>query len=95
MTQVQEREAATTGPVSGNGKPIVQPPAHGTSDHTDYYLLDELFTEQQREVRQRVRRFMETEIVPVINPYWERAEFPFALVPKIAALGIGGFNIRK
>jgi glutaryl-CoA dehydrogenase len=72
----------------------VQPPAHGTSDHTDYYLLDELFTEQQREVRQRVRSFMETEIVPVINAYWERAEFPFPLVPKIAALNIAGFNIQ-
>src|SRR5215467_11376348 len=94
MTQVLEREATTTAAASGNGKPTVQPPARGKSDHTDLYLLDELLTDKQREVRQRVRNFMETEVVPVINPYWERAEFPFPLVPKIAALNIAGFNIQ-
>jgi glutaryl-CoA dehydrogenase len=29
----------------------------------------------------------------VINDYWERAEFPFELVPKIAALGLAGGTI--
>jgi hypothetical protein len=31
--------------------------------------------------------------VPVINGYWERAEFPFALMEKMAALGIIGDGI--
>jgi hypothetical protein len=30
------------------------------------------------------------EILPVVNPYWERGEFPFELVPRIAALNIVG-----
>ena len=33
------------------------------------------------------------EVLPVINGYWERAEFPHALVPKLAQLGIAGFQI--
>src|SRR5690349_20661575 len=98
MTQVQEQVAArkpagTAG--NSNGKPVVQPPARATSDHTDFYLIDELLTDRQREVRQRVRSFMDAEVAPVINGYWERAEFPFPLVPKMAALNIAGFNIQS
>ena len=32
----------------------------------------------------------ESEVAPVVVDYWERAEFPFPLVPKLAALGLGG-----
>src|SRR5262249_32008766 len=61
MTQVQEQGARTT-PASAAGssdaKPVVQPPVRGTSDRTDLYLFDELLTDRQREVRQRMRSFM-------------------------------------
>ena len=33
-------------------------------------------------------------MTPVINGYWERAEFPFELVPKIAALQMAGGTIE-
>jgi glutaryl-CoA dehydrogenase len=36
---------------------------------------------------------MDREVLPIINPYWERAEFPHELVPKLAGLGIAGFQI--
>lgn len=32
----------------------------------------------------------EQHVAPVIVDYWERAEFPFPLVPKLAALNLGG-----
>src|SRR5258708_33971251 len=38
----------------------------------------------------RVRKFAETEVLPVVNPYWERGEFPFELVPRLAELNIVG-----
>ena len=44
---------------------------------TDYYLLDELYTEEEREIRDRVRAFADAEVIPIISEYWERAEFPF------------------
>ena len=34
---------------------------------TDYYLLDELLTDEEREVRDRVRAFADREVIPVIN----------------------------
>ena len=35
------------------------------------------------------------EVLPIINDYWDRAEFPFELVPKIAQLGIIGTTIER
>src|SRR6185503_648171 len=61
---------------------------------TDYYLLDELLTDEARAVRDRVRAFVEAAVLPVINDYWDRADFPWPLVPKIAELGIVGGTIE-
>ncbi|HSH83124.1 MAG TPA: acyl-CoA dehydrogenase family protein [Herpetosiphonaceae bacterium] len=60
----------------------------------DFYLFDELLTCAERDIRDRVRSFVDDEVVPIINPYWERAEFPFELVPRLAALGIAGGSIQ-
>lgn len=60
----------------------------------DYYLLDEQLTDSARTVRDRVRSFVDSEVLPVINDYWDRADFPFELVPKIAQLGIIGTTIE-
>ena len=57
---------------------------------TDFYLLDERLTDDERAIRDRLRAFCDREVTPVINDYWERAEFPFELVPKIAELGLAG-----
>ena len=61
---------------------------------TDFYLMDELLTDEERRIRDKVRAFTTKEVTPVINAYWERAEFPFELVPKLAALGIAGASIE-
>jgi glutaryl-CoA dehydrogenase len=60
---------------------------------SDYYLLDAELPADARAVRDRVRSFVDTQLLPVINGYWDRAEFPFELVPKIAQLGIIGTTI--
>lgn len=61
---------------------------------TDFYLLDELLTDEEREVRDRVRAFCDREVIPVMNEYWDRAEFPFEMIPKFAELGIAGGSIE-
>lgn len=61
---------------------------------TDFYLMDELLTDAERAIRDTVRAFCDREVIPVINDYWERAEFPFALIPKLAALNIAGGDIQ-
>jgi glutaryl-CoA dehydrogenase len=60
----------------------------------DYYLLDEILSEEERAIRDRVRTFGDREVLPIINDYWERAEFPFELIPKLAELGIAGTTIE-
>src|SRR6185295_14025501 len=60
----------------------------------DYYLLEELLTDEARAVRDRVRAFVDSDLLPVINDYWDRAEFPWPLVPKLAGLGLAGYTIQ-
>ena len=60
----------------------------------DYYAIEELLTDEEREIRDRVRAFCEKEVIPVIGGYWDRAEFPFALLPKLAELNIMGGTIE-
>ncbi len=61
---------------------------------TDFFLMDELLTEEERRIRDRVRAFCDRDVIPVINDYWERAEFPFELIPKLAALNLAGGTIQ-
>lgn len=61
---------------------------------TDYYLIEELLTNEEIEVRDKVRAFADKEIIPVINDYWDKAQFPFEMIPKFAELGIAGTTIQ-
>jgi glutaryl-CoA dehydrogenase len=61
---------------------------------TDYYLIDELLTNEERELRDRVRAFADREVIPIINDYWDKAQFPFELIPKVAELNIAGSTIQ-
>ncbi len=60
----------------------------------DFYLFDELLTDDERSVRARVRAFCDEEVIPIINPFWERGEFPFELIPKLAELNVAGGTIQ-
>ncbi len=55
---------------------------------TDYYLLDELLTEEQRLIRDTVRDFVDREVIPIIGEYYMKGEFPKHLVPMMAELGL-------
>jgi glutaryl-CoA dehydrogenase len=57
---------------------------------TDYYLIEEFLTDEEREIRDKVRAFADQEVIPIINDYWNKEEFPFELVPKLAELNIAG-----
>jgi glutaryl-CoA dehydrogenase len=59
----------------------------------DLLLLDELLSDEEREVRRRVRALGERQILPIINEYWERGEFPYRLVQPIGDLRVAGGTI--
>jgi glutaryl-CoA dehydrogenase len=63
----------------------IAPPIDG-----DFYRIADLLDANERVVAQRVRDFMEAEVAPIIEDYWARDKFPFEIVPKLAAIGIGG-----
>ncbi len=56
----------------------------------DFFDIAALLTPKQREVQLKVRRFMEDEVEPLINEYWQRDEFPQQLIAKLKALDIIG-----
>ena len=64
------------------------------TDPGDLYQLEDLLSDSEREVRDRVRTFCRDEVLPIANEYWERAEYPAELMPKFAALGIAGGTIE-
>jgi glutaryl-CoA dehydrogenase len=94
MTATQPNGAHATRAAKGLVDGHAEPPVLGGPENTDYYLLHEELTDEQRGLCQRVRRFMDEQVIPIINPYWERAEFPHELIPKMADLGIMGFQIQ-
>ena len=65
----------------------------GQSLSTDYFFLREQLTEDELAVLQRVRRFVDDEVLPVIGGYWERAELPWPLIRRLGELGIVGEEI--
>ena len=74
---------------SGSGHKKELPPVNG-----DFYDLAGMLTEEERALQLKVRHFMETEIQPIVNEYWFKAEFPFEIIPKLAALNICGGTFR-
>jgi glutaryl-CoA dehydrogenase len=58
----------------------------------DFYNLSLKLTPKQRELQLKLRNFMEDEIRPIANEYWNKAEFPFQIIPKMAELNICGLT---
>lgn len=58
----------------------------------DFYNLSLKLTPKQRELQLKIRNFMEDEVRPIANEYWNKAEFPFGIIPKMAALNICGLT---
>ena len=61
----------------------------------DFYNCDMHFTDKQKALRQEVRDFVEYEVLPAINPYWERAEFPWEIARKLVDLPIIGGALHE
>jgi glutaryl-CoA dehydrogenase len=59
----------------------------------DYYLLDELLTEEHKLVRSSVRDYVKKEISPIIEEYAQRAEFPKQIIKGLGEIGAFGPTI--
>ena len=59
----------------------------------DYYLLDELLTDEHKLIRATVRDWVKKELTPIIEDYAQRAEFPKQLIPGLGEIGAFGPTI--
>ncbi|AFD06816.1 acyl-CoA dehydrogenase family protein [Solitalea canadensis] len=59
----------------------------------DYYLLDELLTEEHKLVRSSVREYVKKEISPIIEEYAQKSQFPRHLVKSLGEIGAFGPTI--
>lgn len=59
-------------------------------EHPDFLMLDHDLNESELALRDKVRAFGLEYIRPIINNYWERAEFPYETIPQLKKLGIVG-----
>ncbi len=61
----------------------------------DFYRIDDLLTDEERMVRDTVRRFVDERIVPVIDKHFEDATFPKELIPEMAEIGLFGSTLPE
>src|SRR5206468_10506063 len=59
----------------------------------DYFLVDELLSDEQKLIRETVRNYVKKEISPIIEDYAQRAEFPKQIVRQLGELGCFGPTI--
>ena len=56
----------------------------------DFYDVFHTLSPEHRALQLKVRKFMESEIKPIVNDYWLRDEFPFEIIDKVRELNICG-----
>jgi glutaryl-CoA dehydrogenase len=58
---------------------------------SDFYGLEDKLEDREKDVLMRLRAFLETEVKPLVNDHWARAEFfPMSVVKGLADLGLFG-----
>jgi len=62
--------------------------------HLDYYRLDDLLSEEQRQIRRTVRSWVDDNVTDIISDCYEQARFPDELVPEMGEMGLFGANLH-
>ena len=60
---------------------------------SDFLDLDELLSDEERELRDTVRRFVRERVLPDIAGWFERGEFPVEMAKELGALGLFGMHL--
>jgi glutaryl-CoA dehydrogenase len=61
----------------------------------DFFGIESLLSEEERAVRDSVRRFVDERVLPIIGKYYVDGKFPAELVPEMASLGVFGANLPE
>jgi glutaryl-CoA dehydrogenase len=57
---------------------------------SDFYGFENGLEDREKEVLAKLRHYLETEVKPIVNDHWARAEFPMQIVKGLADLGLFG-----
>ncbi|MFH1419506.1 MAG: acyl-CoA dehydrogenase family protein [Planctomycetota bacterium] len=63
-----------------------------TPSETDFLNIDAMLSDEERQIRDTVARFVDERVLPTIAQAFEDHRFPAELVPEMAALGVLGCN---
>ena len=66
----------------------------GRSLGTDYFMIRDQLRDEEIDYLERTRAFVDEDVLPVAAGYWERADFPWELLEKMAPLAIVGDGIE-
>src|SRR5512143_3858618 len=61
----------------------------------DFYDIDPLFTEEERQIRAHVRDWVEDRYLPIVEQAYEDARFPMEVVPELADMGLLGATLPE
>jgi glutaryl-CoA dehydrogenase len=61
----------------------------------DFFNIDSQLTEDERAVRDSVRRFVDEQVIPIIGRCYVDGRFPREIVPGLAELGVFGANLPE
>jgi glutaryl-CoA dehydrogenase len=62
-------------------------------ERVDYYGIDSLLSEEEKTFRDRIRKFVDEECLPVIADHFNKASFPMHLIPRMADLDLFGLHV--
>lgn len=75
--------------ISGRG--CVMKPYEGT----DYFDCSELLTDSEKDLRDKVRGWVEKRYLPGVSDWFEQGIFPVHLIPEMAGLGLFGLKLKE
>ena len=61
----------------------------------DFFNIDSLLSEEERAVRDSVRRFVDERVLPIIGKCYVEGRFPKEIIPEMAELGLFGANLPE
>src|SRR5512138_308971 len=61
----------------------------------DFFDIDSVLSEEERAVRDSVRRWVDDRVLPIIGKHYVEGKFPLDLVPEMAELGVFGANLPE
>src|SRR6185437_15555783 len=62
-------------------------------DPLDFLAIDALLDDEERAIRDTVRRFVREQVVPEVGDWFERAVLPREVIGELAKLGLFGMHL--